>query len=497
METGVWAFYYVQGEEGEDSVHPNAFRLAGVLPGADVTLADVLQSFPLRNPWAFHFRFRLNQGLNNGFYWLDVVQPKQQVPLASGRVVCKLLRLDRRPKAGLVFKRRPVLKWVDSSRPYNDQDTRTSAGRDKSSRNVMPADRGPSLVDSSSNSSSFHRSSSLPAFEQGRPAKYLDRPLSSTATGADARHSNVSSRSSSISGEKKTVARPGAALNATVPGQEKLEDFLSGGQQVTGNSGAAAATTVTSAGIAVAAAAAVVVPNEDVNLMSDSGWHDAPATCNATSDFLNAMDPLAARVAPPTQASHPGAVYREPLHFDDDNGQTVGPVTMAEMEAHSKSTSDGSNVYNPSLVDKSTKSDDVRRAMEERERQVQRDVERAREDLRKREEAVHTMSAMKDTANAVIGPRLKSWAEDNGRVKNIRTLLSTMHQVMWEDCKWSEVNMGKLIQPNDVKRYYRKAMIVVHPDKAGGRQAEQLLIAERVFAALNTAWEDFQKSNPC
>lgn len=209
------------------------------------------------------------------------------------------------------------------------------------------------------------------------------------------------------------------------------------------------------------------------------------------------MDPLAARAAPAQQVSPSKAVQREAPKFDDDNGQTVGPVTMAEMEAHSKSTSDGSNVYNPNLVDKSTKSEDVRRAMEERERQVQRDVERAREELRKREEAARNMSAMKDNANAVLGPRLKAWAEDNGRVKNIRTLLSTMHQVMWEDCKWSEVNMGKLIQPNDVKKHYRKAMIVVHPDKAGGRNAEQILIAERVFAALNTAWEDFQKTNPC
>ncbi|KAH7464675.1 Cyclin-G-associated kinase [Phytophthora ramorum] len=475
MEGGIWAFYYLQGEDGEDRAHPNAFRLAGVAPGADVTLADVLRSFPLRNPAAFHFRFRLNSGKGSTFFWLDVTQPAQKVPVAGGRVICKLLRLERPHKPGLVFRRRPVLKWASGSQPPKRQGSSSALGDSASSvqsaKAVQPLAEG----------SSFHRSSSSPAFEQGRPAKYSDR-ASNSGNGADSRHSNASS---SNSGEKKSISRTGSGSKTeAAPAQSNLEDFLSGGQQ--SPSGTAAAPSP---------------PKRDVNLMSDSGWNDTPATTaqpsNANSDFLSAMDPLAARATPAAQVSPSKAVQRDPPKFEDDNGQTVGPVTMAEMEAHSKSTSDGSNVYNPNLVDKSTKSEDVRRAMEERERQVQRDVERAREDLRKRDEAARNLSAMKDTANTVIGPRLKTWAEDNGRVKNIRTLLSTMHQVMWEDCKWTEVNMGKLIQPNDVKKHYRKAMIVVHPDKSGGRNAEQLLIAERVFAALNTAWEEFQKANPC
>ncbi|KAL3669288.1 hypothetical protein V7S43_005668 [Phytophthora oleae] len=477
MEGGIWAFYYLQGEDGEDRAHPNAFRLAGVSPGSDVTLSDVLRSFPLRNPSAFHFRFRLNSSKGNTFYWLDVTQPTQKVPLAGGRVICKLLRLERPQKPGLVFRRRPVLKWASGSQPPKRQGSSSALGDSSSSVQSAKA------VQPLGESSNFHRSSSSPAFEQGRPSKYSDRAPGS-GNGSEARHSNASSRTSSTSGEKKSVSRTGSGSKTTAPtAQGNLEDFLSGGQQSPGGKGSAPAPSP---------------PKRDVNLMSDSGWNDAPAKpaqpANATTDFLNSMDPLAARATPPAQVSPSKTVQRDPPKFDDDNGQTVGPVTMAEMEEHSKSTSDGSNVYNPNLVDKSTKSEDVRRAMEERERQVQRDVERARDELRKREEATRNMSAMKDSANVVLGPRLKTWAEDNGRVKNIRTLLSTMHQVMWEDCKWTELNMGKLLMPNDVKKHYRKAMIIVHPDKAGGRNAEQLLIAERVFAALNTAWDEFQKN---
>ncbi|KAI9917095.1 hypothetical protein PsorP6_018065 [Peronosclerospora sorghi] len=464
---GVWAFYYVQGEDGEDRAHPNAFRLTGVAPGAQVTLADVVRSFPLATPAAFHFRFRLNSSHGNTFFWLDVTQPTQKVPLVGGRVICKLLRLDRPPKAGLVLRRRPVLKWARGSHPPTRLSSSSEGGGSLNARQSTKD------VESLDDGSSFHR-----------PATYLDR-AAGMGSGTESRHSNASSHSSSTSGEKKISARREAGSHATTSTGGNLHDFLSGTQQPSG---------------AATAAGALSPLNKDVNLMSDSGWSDAPATSaqvNATSHFLSSMDPLAPRAAPAPQVASPKAGYKDPPHFDDDNGQTVGPVTMAEMEAHSTSTSDGSNVYNPNLVDKSTKSEDVRRAMEARERQVQRDMERARKELRKREEAVRTMAVMKDTANAVIGPRLKAWAEDNGRVKNIRTLLSTMHQIMWEDSKWSEVNMGKLLQPTDVKKHYRKAMIVVHPDKAGGRNAEQLLIAERVFAALNTAWEDFQKTNPC
>ncbi|KAG7395385.1 hypothetical protein PHYBOEH_003784 [Phytophthora boehmeriae] len=474
MEGGIWAFYYLQGEDGEDRSHPNAYRLPGLSPGADVTLADVLKSFPLRNPSAFHFRFRLNSSKGNTFYWLDVTQPTQKVPVAGGRVIIKLLRLERPRKPGLVFRRRPVLKWASGSQPPKRQGSSSTLGDSASS--VKSATSKP--VQPMAGESSFHRSSSSPSFEQGRPAKYSDRPPSS---GPETRHSNASS-----SGEKaQTRTSSGGSKSTEAAAQGSFEDFLSGGQKAPEGT----------------AAPATPAKKKDVNLMSDSGWNDAPAVAtqpsNANSDFLNAMDPLAARAAPAAQTSPSKSVQRDPPKFDDDNGQTVGPVTMAEMQAHSKSTSDGSNVYNPNLVDKSTKSEDVRRAMEERERQVQRDVEKARDDLRKREEAARNMTAMKESANSVLGPKLKGWAEDNGRVKNIRTLLSTMHQVMWADSKWAEVNMGKLIQPNDVKKHYRKAMIVVHPDKSGGRNAEQLLIAERVFAALNTAWDDFQKANPC
>ncbi|KAJ0401274.1 hypothetical protein ATCC90586_003711 [Pythium insidiosum] len=459
---GIWAFYYIQGEEGEDRSHPNAFKIPAPSGGGDVTLADVHRHFPLKDPGAFHFRFRINtsvktaNGPTSTFFWLDATAPSQKVPLVNGRVICKLLRLARPQRVGLLFKRRPVLKWSPDA----------VAGRSGSNE---AARQGPSQP--------LQRQTSG-GFDKGRPAKYSDSPAGTPPPERSASSDRTGSGSGSGSrGGSGSLPQAAPAPAAAAAPQESFEDFLSGGQPTAAKSA-------------------------DVNLMSDSSWSASggppPQKKSAASDFLSSMDPLAAPTASSSKAAAPARapVRTEQPKFDDDAGQTVGPVTMDEMQKFAVSA-DGSNVYNPRLVDKSTKPEYVRRAMEARERQMQMEVEKAREELRQREEAKNQMNAMKENASAVLGPKLKQWAEDNGRVKNIRTLLSTMHLVMWEDSKWSEVNMGKLIQPNDIKKHYRKAMLVVHPDKSPGRNAEQLLIAERVFAALNTAWDEFMKTNPC
>ncbi|RLO10766.1 hypothetical protein DYB28_003067 [Aphanomyces astaci] len=356
--TSAWAFYYLQAEDGEDRSHPNAFRIPKASPGADITLADVHKHFPLANPHAFHFRFRINSAKGDTFFWIDITSPSQVVPLVNGRVISKVLRLQRPVKVGLVLHRKPVLKWIDSlpSKPTS------------SLSSVQPI--------------SSQRSNTNSSID--RPQKYSD---ASSSPGPPAR-------------PPPTATAPSSSKPST-ESTESFEDFLSGG-----------------------------------------GAPSKPAP-----DVVDLMG--------------------------------SGPVSLAEMEKH-KVSSDGTQVYNPDLVDKSTKSSAVRAAMEERERTKAAEIERARQDLLRRDDEKAAMDNAKAHSVTVLGPKMKAWAEDNGRKKNIRTLLSTMHHV----------NMGKLLMPNDVKKVYRRAIMVVHPDKAGGRTPDQLVVAERIFDALNTAWDD-------
>ncbi|KAM6469373.1 cyclin-G-associated kinase isoform 3-T3 [Liasis olivaceus] len=85
--------------------------------------------------------------------------------------------------------------------------------------------------------------------------------------------------------------------------------------------------------------------------------------------------------------------------------------------------------------------------------------------------------------------KLLDWID--GKERNIRALLSTLHTVLWEgETKWKPVGMADLVTPEQVKKYYRKAALVVHPDKATGQSYEQY--AKMIFMELNDAWSEFE-----
>ena len=120
-----------------------------------------------------------------------------------------------------------------------------------------------------------------------------------------------------------------------------------------------------------------------------------------------------------------------------------------------------------------------------------------------------------DEAKAVLGPRLTQWAEDNGKKRNVRTLLTTMHEVLWEGARWKPLSLADVIDPKKVEsapyshRYdsnmwcltcsrntqvklaYRKAMLVVHPDRNTNSSGTDIFVAKRIFEAINEAYNVF------
>ncbi|KAM8890369.1 auxilin isoform 1-T1 [Synchiropus picturatus] len=85
--------------------------------------------------------------------------------------------------------------------------------------------------------------------------------------------------------------------------------------------------------------------------------------------------------------------------------------------------------------------------------------------------------------------KILDWIE--GKERNIRALLSTMHTVLWEgETRWKPVGMADLVTPEQVKKVYRRAVLVVHPDKATGQPYEQY--AKMIFMELNDAWSEFE-----
>lgn len=63
--------------------------------------------------------------------------------------------------------------------------------------------------------------------------------------------------------------------------------------------------------------------------------------------------------------------------------------------------------------------------------------------------------------------------------------------VLWEGCNWKPIGLGDVIDPKKVKLNYRKAMLVVHPDRTSNQSAEIRFIGKRLFEAVNDAYQDF------
>jgi len=86
---------------------------------------------------------------------------------------------------------------------------------------------------------------------------------------------------------------------------------------------------------------------------------------------------------------------------------------------------------------------------------------------------------------------LQNWAY-NGKVRrNVRTLLSTAQNVLPSESKWKAVGLGDLLEPAQIKKQYRKAMLIVHPDHCITADAETQFICKRVFEAINEAYDEF------
>ena len=66
---------------------------------------------------------------------------------------------------------------------------------------------------------------------------------------------------------------------------------------------------------------------------------------------------------------------------------------------------------------------------------------------------------------------------------------------LWEGAKWKPVSIGDLLETKAVTKYYRKASIVVHPDRTGNLDHEKRFIAKRIFDALAQAKTEFDAEN--
>lgn len=87
---------------------------------------------------------------------------------------------------------------------------------------------------------------------------------------------------------------------------------------------------------------------------------------------------------------------------------------------------------------------------------------------------------------------MDGWAKtaDGQNFKDVRTLISTVHTVLWPNSGWQPLPLSELVaKDSNVKKYYRKAVLMCHPDKQTEADPERQVRADRIFQALNEAFK--------
>jgi hypothetical protein len=144
----------------------------------------------------------------------------------------------------------------------------------------------------------------------------------------------------------------------------------------------------------------------------------------------------------------------------------------------------------PVYVEKVLNREDLAAA---REKEIEDKVKEGLEFKAELDEAARKETEDLEAAKAKYDQVLTKWAMNNTERKNVRSLLTSMHTVLWEGHKWKEISLGDVIESKRVKLYYRKAMLVVHPDKTAGCEADVRFRAKRIFEAVNEAYQEFLK----
>uniref|UniRef100_A0A7S0ULV1 J domain-containing protein n=1 Tax=Polytomella parva TaxID=51329 RepID=A0A7S0ULV1_9CHLO len=105
---------------------------------------------------------------------------------------------------------------------------------------------------------------------------------------------------------------------------------------------------------------------------------------------------------------------------------------------------------------------------------------------------VADVAAAKERKRALISP----WATANQ--KNLPGLLLTLPQILWPGADWTALHPDDLSDSVKVAKAYRRATLLVHPDKIRqkGGDPDRMAAADLIFESLRDAWDLFNSLSP-
>jgi len=210
----------------------------------------------------------------------------------------------------------------------------------------------------------------------------------------------------------------------------------------------------------------------------------------ATPSTANSGTPTAATAAPTAPSPTGPPITRQPSVDMLDFGTPRPPTNKGPSAAPSYSGSSASVDIDTDISAAGPKltRDEL---VQKRQDDIDEKVQTALQNKRDLDDKAAKESAEVDLAREKHDKNLLAWATNNKEKRNIRTLLSTMHTVLWKGNTWKPIGLGDVIDSKGIKLNYRKAMLVVHPDRCSHLDSETKFIAKRVFEAINEAYDVF------
>lgn len=89
-----------------------------------------------------------------------------------------------------------------------------------------------------------------------------------------------------------------------------------------------------------------------------------------------------------------------------------------------------------------------------------------------------------------VDMKIEEWLQ--GKERNVRGLLCTLHTVLWEGAKWTPVTFADLMEAYTLKKAYQKACLLIHPDRVGTDNPNHRL-AQEIFIKLSAAHKAYEE----
>lgn len=225
----------------------------------------------------------------------------------------------------------------------------------------------------------------------------------------------------------------------------------------------------------------------------------APSNASSRPGYNHSSSMPTSRSTPPANESRAEKLQREYKQKNQNANRVWDDVDQRWVEKKPAGASPG-GLQPPKKKEVGIKLDPasarnkppaVQQAVKERYDEMRGQQDKAVNEVRQREAAKKQAEAEEDDVRKRLEPKIKTWAEEHGKKKQLRALLASLHTILWQGAKWKQVTIGDLLDDKKVTRSFQRASLVVHPDKTGSLDAEKRFLAKRIFDALCQAKADF------